>query len=154
MIKINVISNNIFWEKNLKNPQSYFNNKLKKINSKSNLFKKKIFICSLLLSDTKEIKKLNKKFRNKNKHTDVLSFPFHQKMKNAREVYLGDIIISFNYMNKPRGLNNYHFKKNVMKIFIHGFLHLLGFDHTKEKDYKKMFNQEQKILRSVQKFIN
>ena len=153
MIKVNVLSEEESWSKRIKNKEVFFNNLCKFFPKKFKFINKKIYF-TLLLSNNTKIKKLNKKFRNKNKHTDVLSFPFHQKMKNAREVYLGDIIISFNYMNKPRGLNNYHFKKNVMKIFIHGFLHLLGFDHTKEKDYKKMFNQEQKILRSVQKFIN
>ena len=79
MIKINVISSNILWKKTLKNPQSYFDAKLKKINLNNNLFKKKKLICSLLLSDSKEIKSLNKKFRKKNKSTDILSFPFYQK---------------------------------------------------------------------------
>ena len=96
---------------------------------------------------------LNKKFRNKNKHTDILSFPFHQKINNLKEIYLGDIIISFEHMNKPKNLSNYDFKKKVFKIFIHGFLHLLHFDHIKEKDYKIMFNEEKKIFNSVKKFI-
>ena len=57
-------------------------------------------------------------------------------------------------MNKPKNLNIYAFREKVVKIFIHGFLHLLNFDHIKNKDYKKMFNEEQKIFKSVQKFIN
>tara|TARA_B100000902_G_scaffold390465_1_gene439422 strand:+ start:394 stop:720 length:327 start_codon:yes stop_codon:yes gene_type:complete len=108
----------------------------------------------LLLSNNKNIKKLNKKFRNKNKHTDILSFPFHQKSKKIKEIYLGDIIISFNYMNKSKNLNSTVFKENVVKTFIHGFLHLLDFDHIKKKDYIKMLNEEKKIFRSVRKFIN
>ena len=63
-----------------------------------------------------------------------------------REIYLGDIIISFNYMSKPENFNMADFKKNVAKIFIHGFLHLLDYDHIKKKDYIKMLNQEQKFL--------
>ena len=89
-----------------------------------------------------------------NKHTDILSFPFHQKTKLSKEIYLGDIIISINYMNKSKYLSAYEFKEKVVKIFIHGFLHLLNFDHIKEKDYRKMFREEQKIFKSVQKFIN
>ena len=50
---------------------------------------------------------------------------------------MGDIIISFNYMNKPKNLSNTKFKKKTIKIFIHGFLHLLGYDHVKFKDYRK-----------------
>ena len=108
----------------------------------------------MLLSNNKNVKKLNKKFRNKNKHTDILSFPFHQKSKKSKEIYLGDIIISFNYMNKPKSSKTSFFKENVAKTFIHGFLHLLNFDHIRKKDYIKMLNEEQKIFRSVQKFIN
>ena len=153
MIKVNVLSEEESWSKRIRNKEVFFNDLCKFFPKKFKFINKKIYF-TLLLSNNTKIKRLNKKFRNKNKHTDVLSFPFHQKIKNTKEVYLGDIIISFNHMNKPRNLDNYFFKKKVIKIFIHGFLHLLGFDHIKEKDYKKMFNQEQKILRSVQKFIN
>ncbi len=152
MIKVNVLSEEESWSKRIRNKEVFFNDLCKFFPKKFKFINKKIYF-TLLLSNNTKIKRLNKKFRNKNKHTDVLSFPFHQKIKNTKEVYLGDIIISFNHMNKPRNLDNYFFKKKVIKIFIHGFLHLLGFDHIKEKDYKKMFNQEQKILRSVQKFI-
>ena len=99
----------------------------------------------------KTIKTLNKKFRNKDKHTDVLSFPFNKKQKKLKENYLGDIIISFNYMNKPKNLDNYQFKIKTIKIFIHGFLHLLGHDHQKNKEYKQMLNEEKKIFRSIEK---
>ena len=94
---------------------------------------------------------LNKKFRNKDKHTDVLSFPFNKKQKKLKEKYLGDIIISFNYMNKPKNLDNYDFKIKTVKIFIHGFLHLLGHDHQKNKEYKQMLNEEKKIFKSIEK---
>ena len=57
-------------------------------------------------------------------------------------------------MNKPKNLNTHKFKEKVTKIFIHGFLHLLGFDHNKKKEYKLMFNEEQRIFKSIQKSIN
>ena len=81
MIKINVTLNNISWKKNLKDPNSYIKKKVLLINKKNKLFKKNILTCTLLLSNTLEIKKLNKKFRNKDKSTDVLSFPFNEKKK-------------------------------------------------------------------------
>ena len=56
-------------------------------------------------------------------------------------------------MNKPRNLSDYDFREKVCKIFIHGFLHLLGFDHIREKDYKIMLKEEEKIFKSVKKFI-
>ena len=56
-------------------------------------------------------------------------------------------------MNKPRNLEIKQFKKKVIKTFIHGFLHLLGFDHIKSKDYNKMCKEEQKIYQTVIKKI-
>ena len=79
MIKINVVLNNINWKKYLKNPKSFIDKKIELLNKKNKLHKKNTLICSLLLSGAKEIKQLNKKFRKKNKSTDVLSFPFQTK---------------------------------------------------------------------------
>jgi len=152
MIKINVLSEEKSWTKKLKKKEIFFNNLCKFFPKKFQFVNKKIYL-TLLLSNNKNIKKLNKKFRNKNKHTDILSFPFKQK-KKLKEDYLGDIIISYNYMDKPKNLNTYDFKEKVTKIFIHGFLHLLGFDHIKKKDYLKMFSEEEKIFKSVKKIIN
>ena len=153
MIKVNVLSEDKSWSKKIKKKEIFFNNLCKFFPKKFQFVNKKIYL-TLLLSNNRNIKKLNKKFRNKNKHTDILSFPFHQKSNKSREIYLGDIIISLNYMNKSKNLNTADFKKNVVKIFIHGFLHLLDFDHIRKKDYIKMHNEEQKIFKSVQKFLN
>ena len=152
MIKINVLSEDNSWSKKLKKKEIFFNNICKYFPKKFQFINKKVYL-TLLLSNNMNIKKLNRIFRNKNNHTDILSFPFHQK-KIAKEIYLGDIIISYNYMNKPKKLSTYLFKEKVVKIFIHGFLHLLDFDHIKKTDYIKMRNEEQKIFKSVQKFIN
>ena len=137
MIKVNVLSEEKAWSKKIKKSQKFFDNICKKFPKKFRFLNKKAYF-TLLLSNNKRIKKLNKKFRNKNKHTDILSFPFHQNLKKTKEIYLGDIIISFNYMNKPKDLNLKEFKIKTVKIFIHGFLHLIGYDQFKEKDYKKM----------------
>ncbi len=153
MIKINVISEEKSWSKKLKKKRIFFNSLCKHFPKKFKFINQKVFL-TLLLSNNMNIKKLNKIFRNKNKHTDILSFPFNKKLKNSKEIYLGDIIISFNYMNKPKYLDSRAFKEKVVKIFIHGFLHLLNFDHIKNKDYFKMVKEEKKIFKSVQKFIN
>ena len=97
---------------------------------------------------------MNKKFRNKNKPTDILSFPFERKIKTKKELYLGDIIISYNFINKPKNQSLSLFKDKVIKIFIHGFLHLLGFNHVMLKDYKKMQKEENIIYQSVIKKIS
>ena len=144
MIKINVLSEEKSWTKKLKKKEIFFNNLCKLFPKKFQFVNKKIYL-TLLLSNNKNIKKLNRKFRNKNKHTDILSFPFKQK-KKLKEDYLGDIIISYNYMNKPKNLNTYDFKEKVTKIFIHGFLHLLGFDHMEEAAQNQMEHMETELL--------
>ena len=153
MIKVNVLSEEKSWNKKLKKKEFFFNNLCKYFPKKFRFINKRVYL-TLLLSNNINIKKLNKIFRNKNTHTDILSFPFHQKLKKTKEIYLGDIIISLNYMNKPKDLSSNDFKEKVVKTFIHGFLHLLDFDHIKKKDYLKMLNEEQKIFKSVQKFVN
>ena len=153
MIKVNVLSEENSWSKKIKKKELFFNKICKHFPKKYRFTNKKIYL-TLLLSNNKKIKILNKKFRNKNKHTDVLSFPFDQRKRMSKEVYLGDIIISFNYINKPKNLTNKVFKEKTIKIFIHGFLHLLGYDHIKDKDYEKMFIKEQKIFNSLKKILD
>ena len=153
MIKVNVLSEEKAWSKKIKKSQKFFDNICKKFPKKFRFLNKRAYL-TLLLSNNKRIKDLNRKFRNKNKHTDILSFPFEQKKRNLKDIYLGDIIISFNYMNKPKNLNQKEFKQKTIKIFIHGFLHLIGYNHINEKDYKKMFNMEQKVFSSIEKLLN
>ena len=153
MIKINVITNNVHWLRYIKNPNRYIDRKVSKLNVKNKNFKKNIFFCTLLLSDSKEIKRLNKKFRKKNKSTDVLSFPFYDKkklkkeLKSEKEIYLGDIIINFHKVKGKKNLN--FFKSNLDKLWIHGLVHLFGYDHKKEKDFKKMKKVENNYLRYI-----
>jgi probable rRNA maturation factor len=152
MIKVNVLSEENSWSKKIRKKEKLFNQICDYFPKKFRFLRKKVYF-TLLLSNNKKIKILNKKFRNKNKHTDVLSFPFHQKKKDLKKIYLGDIIISYDYMNKPNNLSDTEFKQKTIKIFIHGFLHLLGYDHIRFKDYKKMLKEEQKIFKSVKKII-
>ena len=153
MIKIEVVSEEKNWSKKIKKKEFFFNSICKSFPKKYKFSNNK-FSLTLLLSNNKNIKKLNKKFRNKNKPTDILSFPFESKVKKKKESYLGDIIISYNFIDKPKNQSLSLFKDKVIKIFIHGFLHLLGFNHIKLKDYKKMFEEEKNIYQSVIKKIN
>ena len=75
MIKVNVEVNSKSWHKKIKHPKKYFNQKLKKISNIINFFKDKNVTFTILLTNSLNIKKLNKEFRKKNKSTDVLSFP-------------------------------------------------------------------------------
>ena len=76
MIKVNIEVTSKPWLKKIKNPKKYFNKKLKKISDMIKFFKKKNITFTILLTNSLNMKKLNKKFRNQNKSTDVLSFPF------------------------------------------------------------------------------
>ena len=153
MINIDVFSEEKAWSKKLKKKELFFKKICKSFPKKYKFLKKKVSF-TLLLSNNKSIKKLNKSFRNKNKSTDILSFPFYKKIKLSNKIYIGDIIISYNFMNKPKSQNIKNFKKKIIKTFIHGFLHLLGFDHMKNKDYEKMLREENKIYKSVISKIN
>ena len=154
MIKINVITNNFNWYRFIRIPNNYIERKIKKLNFKNKNYKKNIIFCTLLLSNTKEIKKLNSKFRKKNKSTDVLSFPFYnkknlkKKIKNEKEIYLGDIIINLNKIRSKKNIKN--FKLEFDKLWIHGLVHLFGYDHEKEKDYRKMSQVEKNYLKYIQ----
>ena len=152
MISVDILSDNKFWNKKLKKAPLFFNILLSYF-PKRYQFKNKKINFSVLLSNNKNIKKLNKKFRNKNTPTDVLSFPLEKKLSLKKNIYLGDIIISYEFMNKPKSLSSLEFKKKTTKIFIHGFLHLLGYDHIKFKDFKSMNKEEIKIYNIINKKI-
>ena len=148
MIKVNVFSEEKAWSKRLKN-QNLFFKKVCKLFPKKYQFLNKRVTLNLLLSNNKNIKKLNKIFRNKNKSTDVLSFPSNKKIKISKNTFLGDIITSYNYLDKPKTQELKLFKEKVIKTFIHGYLHLLGFDHIKNKDYSKMLRRENLLYNLV-----
>ena len=152
MIKIEVVSEEKNWSKKIRKAEFFFNLICKSFPKKYKFYNKKLSL-TLLLSNNKNIKKLNKKFRKKNEVTDILSFPFGAKIKNKKELYLGDIVLSYNFMNKPKNQSISLFKEKVIKTFVHGFLHLLGFDHIKLRDYKKMYREEKEIYQSIIKRI-
>ena len=152
MISLEVVSEEKNWSKKIKKKEVFFYSICKSFPKKYQFKNKKIFL-TLLLSNNNGVKRLNRKFRNKNKATDILSFPHQKKIELKNKSYLGDIIISYNFMNKPKNQEVKLFKIKVIKTFIHGFLHLLGFDHTKLKDYKMMLKEEKKIYQYVIKKI-
>lgn len=146
MIKCDAIVQDKRWHSNfiLKH---YFKSRIKKIN-KHNLFKKNNYEFSVLLSNNKHTRKLNQKFRKKNKSSDVLSFPNFSKIKLKKSysklnTYLGDIVISYEKILKK------DFNSHLDKLWIHGLLHLLGHSHKSEKNYKKM----QKLENALYKLI-
>tara|TARA_B100000959_G_C14740725_1_gene524956 strand:- start:137 stop:592 length:456 start_codon:yes stop_codon:yes gene_type:complete len=151
MIKVNVEVNNKSWKKKIKNPQKYFSKKLKKISKIIKLFNEKNVTFTILLTDSLNMKKLNKKFRNKNNSTDVLSFPFfalkNKKLKEMKNYYIGDIATSYEIIDSRSKKNNFFIEFD--KVWVHGLLHLIGYDHIRNQDYYKMNKIEKRILNSI-----
>ena len=141
MIKANVILDNYKWKNKIKNPTNYFKKKLNKL-SEIPSFKKKKQEFSILLTSNKKMKSLNLNFRKKNKITDVLAFPYKTIAK--KNYYIGDIAISYQIVNKRAKNSNFFFELD--KMWIHGYFHLIGYDHKKLNDYKKMIKKENLVL--------
>ena len=97
------------------------------------------------------MKKLNKKFRNQNKATDVLSFPSFSsnnlKLIKKKNIYIGDIATCYEIIDVQSNKNN--FLLEFDKVWVHGLLHLVGHNHIKNKDYFKMNRIEKRILNSI-----
>ena len=114
-------------EKKIKNLKNYFKIKQRKFNNQINSSKnKKEF--TIFLTNNLRMKKLNNKFRKINKPTDVLSFPL--KIKKKSNIYLGDIAISYEIVNKRSKKSL--FDHELDKMWIHGYLHLSGYNHIKK----------------------
>ena len=150
MIKIDVFIKDKNWKKYISNPNKYLNKLAKKINL--NIFSKsKSVNFSIRLTGNKEIRNLNKKFRKKNKTTDVLSFPYYDpseirlKLKLNKTIYLGDIVINLYKIDKRK----IKFESEFNKLWVHGLVHLLGYKHYKNKDFFEMMKIENKIIKQL-----
>ena len=152
MINVEIVSEYNLWKKNIINPEIYFKKKLKKLTKfKSLNFSSKTF--TILLTNNIKMKYLNNKFRKKNKATDVLSFPFYSvtelKKGKRKKKYLGDVAISYEFVINRSKLTN--FELEFDKLWLHGYLHLLGYNHQNDSDYYKMRKIENKILKFIHK---
>ena len=151
MIKINVIVKDTNWLKFIKNPETYLKKKIKKIQN-DKFFRKKKYSFSIQLSNAKKIRDLNKQFRKKNKSTDILSFPNHTRknlknlIKLKQDIYLGDIIINFKKMNI---LSKNLFKNHLDVLWIHGLVHLFGYDHKRDSSHKTMNSIEKRLFKKL-----
>ena len=85
---------------------------------------------------------------------DSKSFIRINAVKISKKTYIGDIVISYNFINNPKSQSLKQFEEKLIKTFIHGFLHLLNFDHIKDKDYIKMLKEEELIYKSVISKLN
>ncbi|MFH1461654.1 MAG: rRNA maturation RNase YbeY [bacterium] len=114
----------------------------------------KNFDINIWFTTNNTIKKYNKNYRKKNKATDILSFPFYEKLKAGEQILasskdeqiLGDIIISLEFCKKYAAKNKLNFSDYLIRIIIHGIAHLLGFDHLTDEQFEKMKKFEKKLL--------
>ena len=104
---------------------------------------------SFLLTSNSEIKHLNQRYRNKNKPTNVLSFPMNEKIENKN--YLGDVAIACEKIIDESYEQNIKKYKYLSKMTIHGVLHLLGYKHDTEREFNKMNSIEKNILEEMYK---
>jgi probable rRNA maturation factor len=155
MVKINLVVNHKSWKFNYPKTDLFLKKIIKKIlllvfpKINSN------FEISILLTDSKNMKELNKKFRKINKDTDVLSFPaeeknfFKKNIKSKQDIYLGDIALSYPFIAKIIKKQNVSFDYYFKKMLIHAILHLIGHEHDSLIKYKKMNLLEQKIIKNI-----
>ena len=150
MHKIHISFDTKDWIKDYNNIEKIIRNILKKSIMSEKKFLSKNVEISVLLTSSKKMIILNHKFRKKKKDTDILSFPnekpnFYRKKLKKKNIYLGDLALSFNYIKKQK----IEFEEYLKKMLIHGFLHLIGYDHNNEKNYLKMEKVQNKILKLI-----
>ena len=148
MINIDVFSDEKAWSRRLKKKELFFNKICKAFPKKYKFLNKKVSL-TLLLSNNDNIKKLNRNFRNKNKSTDILSFPFDKKIKILKKTYIGDIIISYDTLKSESSKAGLTICNHMTHILLHGILHLEGYKHKKKIEELYMQKQEIKYLKKL-----
>ena len=106
--------------------------------------------CSVNIKivDNNEIENLNKKFRNKDRPTNVLSFT-NEDISRRITNNLGDIAISYEYVERESKEQDKKFDDHIVHMFIHGIYHILGFDHKDDPMADKMENKEIILLKKL-----
>ena len=143
-IKTNFFCKSNYWSKRMLKIKEIVKNiiKIDDLDFKKNNF----YILNLIFVDDKNIKNVNKKYRKKNKTTDVLTFVnFINNNKNENEAYC-DIFFSAETIKKDAKKNLINFYDHITHLIIHCFLHINGYDHKKKSDFIKMKKLEEKIL--------
>lgn len=131
---------------------------LRKCFEEENLQNLNLYI-SVTLTTPSNIRNLNKQYRNIDKETDVLSFPMFEKeeieeiVKKQEKAVLnetiGDIVISVQRVEEQAKEYGHSFERELSYMLVHGFYHLMGYDHIKEEDKKMMRPKEEKILNEL-----
>ena len=109
---------------------------------------------NIILTNPENIRKINSKYRNIDKETDVLSFPMFEKeeLETRDEVImdiLGDIVISINKVKKQAAEYGHSIERELSYMVVHGFYHLMGYDHIVEAERRIMREKEENILEKL-----
>lgn len=116
------------------------------------------FDLGILITTDKKMHEYNKEYRDKDKPTDVLSFPYHPHLKAGQKIKveteddknLGDLILAPEYILNDLPKWNTTFEKHLQRLLVHGICHLLGYDHIEDADYKVMHKKEMALLKKLQ----
>jgi len=134
-------------------------NQIKKIVQKIlNFLHYNNFDVGIWFTTNRTITRYNKKYRKKNKPTDILSFPFHESASPGKQIEvqteddrnLGDLIISLEYVKRNAEQLAISFDKHLQALLVHGICHLVGYNHLADEDYEKMRHKELQILKKLQ----
>ena len=117
----------------------------------------KLYI-NIILTNPENIKNINKQYRDIDKETDVLSFPMFEKeeienlRKNGNDIEetLGDIVISLQKVEEQAEEYGHSFERELSYMLIHGFYHLMGYDHMNDNDKVQMREKEEGVLNKLQ----
>ncbi len=113
-------------------------------------------IMTITLTTPEQIRKINNQYRNIDKATDVLSFPMFEKQELDEKIenndflcedILGDIVISIEKVKEQAEEYGHSFERELGYMIVHGFYHLMGYDHIEEEDKKIMRPKEENVLR-------
>lgn len=118
-----------------------------------NLNDKNLYI-NIVLTNPENIRKMNKEYRNIDKETDVLSFPMFEKeelekRENLIKDVLGDVVISIKKVKEQAAEYGHSFERELAYMAVHGFYHLMGFDHMSEDDKILMRQKEENVLEKL-----
>ncbi len=147
MVDISYNIKSLEWNKNFPLYKKCISNSVDQIFKKVKFSSNNEISISFLLTSNSEIKLLNHKYRNKNKPTNVLSFPMNEQIENKN--YLGDVVIACEKIIDESSEQNMKKYKYLSKITIHGVLHLLGYKHDTDRQFNKMNSIEKNILKEI-----
>ena len=131
---------------------------LEKCFKEENITDSKLYI-TITLTTPNHIQEINKKYREIDNPTDVLSFPMFERKELEEKIrkkdflhedILGDIIISIERVEEQAKEYGHSFERELSYMIVHGFYHLMGYDHIEENDKKEMRAKEEKVLNELE----